>query len=397
MKTEDMHFDTLAVRAGLEIPDSATGSIAPPLYQTTNYAVADVDEGAARCIDLSAGYIYTRLWNPTQKALEKKVAALEGGEMALATASGVAAITTFFMEILQAGDHIISDQTTYSATQYFFATILPKFQVEVSFIDTNNMEELKQAIKANTKVIYFETPANPTIKVVDIAGVSQVARQHGIMTVVDNTYASPYLQRPLELGVDVVIESATKFMGGHGDAQGGLVIGNKDLIMRVREGTLKNMGGIIDPFAAWLLLRGLKTLSVRMEKHCANAMAVARFLESHPKVERIYYPGLPSHPQHEIAQRQMSAFGGMIAFEIKGGLEGGKALLNHVQLCRLAVSLGDADTLIEHAASMTHVLVPEEERLKAGITDGLIRLSVGIEDHRDIIADLEQALAFVEA
>ncbi|KKM10983.1 methionine gamma-lyase [Clostridiales bacterium PH28_bin88] len=386
-----MYFDTLAVRAGQENYDPVTGAIATPIYQTTNYAVANVDEGAARCVDLEAGYIYTRLWNPTQKALEEKVAALEGGEAALATGSGVAAITAFFTEVLKSGDHVVSDGTVYSATQYFFSEILPKFGVEVTFVDTSNPGNVEQAIRQNTRVIYFETPANPTIKLVDIAKVVEIAKGHGIMTAVDSTFASPYLQRPLSVGVDVVIHAATKYLGGHGDVQGGVVIGKKDLIMKIREGTLKNMGGIIDPFAAWLIIRGIKTLAIRMEKHCANAMAVARYLEAHPKVDRVYYPGLPSHPQHELAKRQMSGFGGMIAFEVKGGLEAGKTLLNSVRLCRLAVSLGDADTLIQHAASMTHVLVPREERLKAGITDGLIRLSVGIEDHRDIVADLEQA------
>lgn len=396
MERKDMHFDTLAVRAGQEKFDPVTGAIATPIYQTTNFAFADVDDAAARNADLEAGYCYTRLWNPTQKVLEEKLAALEGGEMALATASGIGAITTFLLEVLQAGDHVVANHTVYAATNTFFREIAPKFQIETTFVNANDPEELEKAIKPNTKIIYFETPANPTVCLVDIELVVKIAKQHEIMTVVDSTFASPYLQKPLQMGVDVVIHSVTKYLGGHGDVQGGVVIGKKDLIMRVRVGTLKNMGAIIDPFAAWLLIRGIKTLPLRMERHCFNAQKVAEYLEKHPKVERVYYPGLPSHPQHEIAKKQMSGFGGMIAFEVKGGLEAGRALMNHVQLCRLAVSLGDADSLIQQAASMTHVLIPREERLKAGITDGLIRFSLGLEDYRDIIADLEQAFEFVK-
>lgn len=396
VKLEDMHFSTLAVRAGQEGYDPVTGAIATPIYQTTNYAVANVDDGAEYCTNVESGYIYTRLWNPTQKALEEKLSALEGGENAAVFASGVAAITSFFLGVLKAGDHVISDYTVYSATQYFLTETLAKFHVEVTFVDTRHLEQIEQAIRPNTKVIYFETPANPTLKIVDIAAVVAIASKHGIMTAVDSTFASPYLQRPLSLGVDVVIQSATKYLGGHGDVQCGALIGQKKLIMGIRESSLKNMGGIIDPFAAWLVLRGIKTLPLRMDKHCANALEVAKYLEAHPKVECVYYPGLPSHPQHEIAKKQMSNFGGMIAFEVKGGLEAGKTLLNSLRLCRLAVSLGDVDTLIQHAASMTHVLVPKEDRLKAGITDGLIRLSVGIEDHRDIISDLEQAFSQVK-
>ena len=390
-----MHFNTRAVRAGQEGYDPVTGAIATPLYQTTNYAVANVDQGAARCVDSEAGYIYTRLWNPTQKVLEDKVAALEGGEMSLATASGVAAITAFFMEILHAGDHIIADYTIYSATQYFLSEIITKFQVELTFVDATDLAQVEKAIRPNTRVIYFETPANPTVKIIDLAAIAHLAKARGIMTAVDSTFASPYLQHPLEYGIDVVIQSATKYLNGHGDVQGGIVTGKKELIMKIREGTLKNMGGIIDPFAAWLIIRGIKTLPLRMEMHCANAMEIAKYLEQHPKVEKVFYPGLPSHPQHETAKKQMKNFGGMISFEVKGGLEAGKTLLNNLRLCRLAVSLGDADTLIEHPASMTHPLVPREDRLQGGITDGLIRLSVGLEDYRDIIADLEAAFAKV--
>lgn len=395
MKLEDMHFNTLAIRAGQEGFDPVTGAIATPIYQTTNYAVANVDVGAEYCTNMESGYIYTRLWNPTQKVLEEKLAALEGGESAAVYASGVAAITSFFLGVLKAGDHVISDHTVYSATQYFFTEMLSKFQVEVTFVDTCQTDQIEKAIRPNTKVIYFETPANPTIKVVDIEAVVNIATKHGILTAVDSTFGSPYLQQPLKFGIDVVIQSATKYLAGHGDVQCGALIGRKDFIMDIRTSALKNMGGIIDPFAAWLVIRGIKTLSVRMDRHCSNAMAVAKYLEAHPKVERVYYPGLPSHPQHEVAKKQMSDFGGMVAFEVKGGLESGKTLLNNVKLCRLAVSLGDVDTLIQHAASMTHVLVPREERLKAGITDGLIRLSVGIEDYRDIMADLEQAFSIV--
>lgn len=388
----DPYFATLAVRAGQE-PDPVTGAIATPIYQTTNFAVKSVDEGAARCIDPEAGYIYSRLWNPTQKALEEKVAALEGGEAALAAASGMAAITAVFMEVLRAGDHVVCDHTVYSATHDFLAEILTRFGVEVTFTDTGDPGLLERAVRPGTRVIYFETPANPTLKVVDLEQVASLARPRGITTVVDGTFASPALQRPLRHGIDVVVHSATKYLGGHGDVQGGVVVGAKDLVTRVRQGPLKNMGGIIDPFAAWLILRGIQTLPLRMEKHCANALAVARYLEGHPAVAKVHYPGLPSHPQHAVATRQMSAFGGVVAFEVTGGLAAGRKLLEGVRLCHLAVSLGDTGTLIEHAASMTHTTVGREARLAAGITDGLIRLSVGLEDHRDIIADLEQALS----
>jgi methionine-gamma-lyase len=274
--------------------------------------------------------------------------------------------------------------------------LLARYGVESTFVDGKDPAAIQAALRPNTKVIYLESPANPTMELVDMAAVVSLARRAGVTTVMDNTFASPYLQRPLEWGVDVVVHSATKYIGGHGDVIAGVAVGKKDFIDAVRATMLKDVGAVISPFNAWLLLRGLKTLAVRLEKHCRNALSVARFLEGHPAVARVNYPGLESHPQHDLAKRQLrGGFGGMLSFELKGGLEAGRRLMNRVKLCSLAVSLGDVDTLIEHPASMTHFPYPPEERLRAGITDGLVRLSVGIEDAEDIIADLKQALAGV--
>ena len=373
-----------------------TGSISPPIYQTVNFKIDNADEGADRCRNFDNGYIYTRLGSPTQTLLEAKMAELENGEAALAFTTGVAAITATLMCILKQGDHVVADGTVYSATNYFLSTLMADYGIETTFVDSSKPDNVKKSVKDNTKVIYFETPANPTVKLVDLKEMAAIGKNRGIMTIVDSTFGSPYLQRPLDFGIDVVIHSATKYIGGHGDVMGGIVVGKKGLMDAIRDKTLKNLGGVISPFDAWLLFRGLKTLHLRMERHCENAMKVAKFLEGHPKVEKVFYPGLPSHPQHELASKQMDDFGGMIAFELKGGLEAGKTLMNNVKLCWLAVSLGDVDTLIQHPASMTHVYIPQEEKLKAGITDGLVRLSVGVEDVEDLIKDLEQALEMIK-
>lgn len=386
---------TLAVRAGQEACP-VTGAIATPIYQTTNFEFENVADGAKKCESIANGYCYTRLGNPTQAALEAKMAALEGGEDALAFATGVASVSALLFSQLQMGDHVVVDDTCYSATHYLFDTLLPKFGVTVTFIDTSKIENVEAAIRPNTKMIYFESPANPTVKLVDLQAIAAIARSRKILSVIDSTFASPILQRPLAHGIDVVLHSATKYIGGHGDVMGGILVGTKKLMHIVRDDTLKNMGGVIGPFDAYLLIRGLKTLEVRMQKHCANAMDVARYLESHPKVRRVFYPGLPSHPQHELAKRQMDGFGGMVCFELQKGLEAGITFMDSLRFCRLAVSLGDVDTLIQHPASMTHWYISREEREKSGITDGLVRMSVGIEDSEDIIADLEQALAKVE-
>ena len=369
-----------------------TGSVVVPIYSTSTFAFKDADQGAARFAGTEEGYIYTRLGNPTTRALEKNVAALESGEDARACASGMAAITTAVMSVIKKGDHVVSTDCIYGGTVKLFLDILSKYGVDFTLVDSSDTGRVKSAIRENTKLIYLETPANPTLKLTDLREVAELAKQHGIMTMVDNTLMSPYFQRPLELGADVVIHSLTKYLGGHSDLVGGIVVGSKSFI-KTLDPVLKNTGGTIGPFEAWLTLRGIKTLPLRMQKHNENALKTAQFLELHPKIAKVYYPGLKSHPQHELASRQMSGFGGIICFEVKGGLNAGKKLMNSVKLCTLAVSLGAVETLIEHPASMTHAIVPKKEREKAGITDKLVRLSVGIEDIDDIIDDLKQALA----
>lgn len=390
-----MRFNTKAIHAGQK-HDPFTGAHVTPIYQTSTFVFENVDQGARRFAGEEAGYIYTRLGNPTVTELEEKMAALENGEAAIATASGMAAISTVLFTLLKQGDHIVANDTLYGCTHSFLSHVLPKYGIEVTFADLSELSNLERAIKHNTKVVYIETPANPTLKLVDLGGAAKIAHNVGAKVVVDNTFMTPYLQRPIEHGVDVVIHSATKYIGGHGDVIAGIIVGPKDLIAEMKVPYLKDIGGIISPFDAWLLLRGIKTLGLRMDRHCRNAQIVAEFLEGHPMIDKVYYPGLFSHPQHELAKKQMDAFGGMISFELKGGIEAGKLLMNSVEMITLAVSLGCVDSLIQHPASMTHSPVPREERLRAGITDGLVRLSVGLEDVEDIIADLEQALEKVK-
>jgi methionine-gamma-lyase len=395
MKTaEQMQVQGLATRcvhAG-ERPDPQTGSLTTPLYQTSTFVFESAEQGAARFAGTEPGYIYTRLGNPTLTPLEAKVADLEGGEAGLAFGSGMAAISGVVMALVSAGDHIIYGDTIYGCTFDFLHEVLGRFGVAATGVDCSDPAAVEAAIQPNTKLLLFETPANPTMKLTDIQAMATISRRHDLALVVDNTFMSPYLQRPLSLGADVVVHSATKYIGGHGDVIAGIAVGRKEFIDRVRMTTLKNVGGVLGPFEAWLLLRGLKTLHVRLDRHCENAGQVARFLEQHPAVARVYYPGLSSHPQYELARRQMDGPGGVLSFELKGGLEAGRRLMNGVKLCQVAVSLGDADTLIQHPASMTHAVVPPEVRLKMGISDGLVRLSVGLEDPRDLMADLDGAL-----
>ncbi|KYO68638.1 methionine gamma-lyase [Thermovenabulum gondwanense] len=390
-----MKFNTKAIHAGQK-HDPFTGAHVTPIYQTSTFVFENVDQGARRFAGEEHGYIYTRLGNPTVTELEEKMAALENGEAAIATASGMAAISTVLFTLLKQGDHIIANDTLYGCTHSFLSHVLPKYGIEVTFADLSELSNLERAIKHNTKVVYIETPANPTLKLVDLGGAAKIAHNVGAKVVVDNTFMTPYLQRPIEHGVDVVIHSATKYIGGNGDVIAGIIVGPKELIAEIKVPYLKDIGGIISPFDAWLLLRGIKTLGLRMDRHCRNAQIVAEFLEGHPIIDKVYYPGLFSHPQHELAKKQMDGFGGMISFELKGGIEAGKLLMNNVKLIALAVSLGCVDSLIQHPASMTHSPVPREERLRAGITDGLVRLSVGLEDVEDIITDLEQALEKVK-
>lgn len=389
---EKMGMSTKAVHGGWS-KDLNSGSLQVPIYQTSTFIFDSAEQGGRRFALEEEGYIYTRLGNPTNTAVEQKLALLEGAEAGLSFSSGMGAITSVMWTLLKAGDHVISDKTIYGCTFAYLNHGLTRYGVEVSFVDTSNIEEVKAAMKPNTRVLYLETPANPTLKVVDIKALVEVARQNPeTKVVIDNTFATPILQRPIELGVDVVVHSATKYINGHGDVIAGFALGTKEFIDEVRFFGLKDMtGAVLSPNDAFLINRGLKTLEIRMKAHCAGAMKVAEYLEKHPKVEKVYYPGLKSNEYYDLAKRQMLLPGAMMAFEVKSGFEGGKTLINNVKLMKLAVSLGDCESLIQHPASMTHSPYSPEERLAGGITDGLIRLSVGLEDPEDIIADLEQA------
>lgn len=374
------------------------GALAVPIYQTSTFVFDSVEQGGKRFALEEEGYIYSRLGNPTTAVFEEKIAALEGGEAAVATSSGIGAITSTLWTLLKAGDHVIADKTLYGCTFAYLNHGVAKFGVEVDFIDTSDLELVRKTMKSNTRVVYLETPANPNMKVVDIKAVAEIAHTNpNTLVVVDNTFATPFCQRPLELGCDVVVHSVTKYLNGHGDVIAGVVISKKEIIDQVRLVGVKDMtGSVLGPTEAFYIIRGMKTFELRMRRHCENAMKVAEYLEAHDKIEKVYYPGLKSHDGYEVASKQMDAFGGILAFELKGGFEAGKTLLNNVKMAALAVSLGDAETLIQHPASMTHSPYTKEERLAAGITDGLVRLSVGLENIEDIIADLEYGLAQIK-
>ena len=379
-----MGFSTDAIHAGQE-PDPSTGAITVPIYQTSTFVQEELGK--------HKGYEYARTGNPTRAALERNLAVLERGRFGYAFASGMAAINAM-MTLFKAGDHILAGQNLYGGTFRLFDRVLRDFGLTFSYVDTRRLEAIEKAIQLTTRLLLIETPTNPVMEITDIAAAAQLAHAHGVLLVVDNTFMSPYLQRPLELGADIVIHSTTKYLNGHSDGVGGAVILN-DTALAERLKFIQNAAGaILGPFDSWLVLRGVKTLSVRMERHCQNGMAISKFLAAHPKVKHVHYPGLPSHPQHELARKQMTGFGGMIAFET-GSLESARKVLKAVRLCALAESLGGVETLISHPASMTHASVPAEERQRVGITDGLVRVSVGIEDVEDLIADLERALAQV--
>lgn len=374
------------------------GALAVPIYQTSTFVFDSAEQGGKRFALEEEGYIYSRLGNPTTTVFEEKIAVLEGGEAAVATSSGIGAITSTLWTLLKAGDHVIADKTLYGCTFAYLNHGVAKFGVEVDFIDTSDLELVRKTMKSNTRVVYLETPANPNMKVVDIKAVAEIAHTNpNTLVVVDNTFATPFCQRPLELGCDVVVHSVTKYLNGHGDVIAGVVISKKEIIDQVRLVGVKDMtGSVLGPTEAFYIIRGMKTFELRMRRHCENAMKVAEYLEAHDKIEKVYYPGLKSHDGYEVASKQMEAFGGILAFELKGGFEAGKTLLNNVKMAALAVSLGDAETLIQHPASMTHSPYTKEERLAAGITDGLVRLSVGLENIEDIIADLEYGLAQIK-
>jgi cystathionine beta-lyase/cystathionine gamma-synthase len=376
-----MKFSTNAIHAGQE-PDPATGAVSVPIYQTSTYA----QEGLGK----HKGFEYARTQNPTRLALERNLAALEGGRACFAFASGMAA-TNAVMTMLKAGDHVIVSDNTYGGTFRLFDKVLRNFGLEFSYVDAREPHNIEEAARAQTRMVFIETPTNPVMSLVDIQAVSEITRRRGIRLVVDNTFMSPFFQRPLELGADIVVHSTTKYLNGHSDSVGGAVILNDEEDIRAMAFIQNAAGAIISPMDAWLVMRGTKTLAVRMRQHDENGRVIAQFLSEHPKVQKVYYPGLKSHPQHELAERQMSGFGGMISFET-GSLENARRVLESVRLCTLGESLGGVETLISHPATMTHASVPEVERNRLGITDGLVRISVGIEDVEDILADLDQAL-----
>jgi len=385
-------FATRAIHLGYN-PNDHEGALTPPLHLTSTFTFENVDQGAAIFAGERPGYFYSRISNPTLDLLERRCADLEGAEAGLALASGMGAITSVLWTFLSPGDEIITDKTLYGCTFAYMRTGLSKFGIKITYADMTNPDAVRAAMSDKTRIVYFETPANPNMRLVDIAAISAIAKAHGAKVVVDNTYATPVLTRPIELGADIVVHSATKYMGGHGDLVGGIAVGTAEDMMQVRLVGMKDMtGAVMAPFNAMLVLRGLKTLKLRVERHCENAMIVARMLEAHPAVGRAFYPGLASFPQHELALRQMPGFGGMIAFELKGGHEAGRKMMDSLAMIHRAVSLGDTETLIQHPASMTHSTYTPEERAAHGISEGLIRLSVGLEEVEDIIADLEQAL-----
>lgn len=400
MSSSNMHgkkeqgFATRQVHEGHRAV-AGVGPLATPIYQSSTFVFDTCQQGARRFSGDEEGYIYTRLGNPNSDEISKKLASLEGGEAGLALASGMGAISTVMWTLLSAGDHVLADENLYGCTFAYFTHGLTRFGVEVTLVNFADIDEIKANIRPNTKVVYFESPTNPDLKLIDIAAVSAIA--HGanpdIHVVVDNTFCTPYLQRPLSLGADVVLHSATKYLNGHGDVVAGMIVADNARITKFSAVGLKDMtGAVLGPFDAFLINRGMKTLDIRMEKHCKSAMQVAHFLDSHPAVRKVTYPGLSSHAQHELAKKQMLGFGGMISFELAASRERSADFMNGLSLCTLAVSLGDAETLIEHPASMTHSVYGAAALAQAGIGESLIRLSVGLEDADDIIADLRNEL-----
>ncbi|MGB0985593.1 MAG: trans-sulfuration enzyme family protein [Pseudoalteromonas spongiae] len=384
--------NSLCIHGGKQ-HDHAHGPLSTPIYQSSTFVFDNAAQGAARFAGDEAGYIYSRLGNPTTRELELKIAALEEMEDGAATATGMGAVSASVLSFLAQGDHLIASKAVYGCTFALFSHMLPKFGIEVTFVDMEDHGAVENALKPNTKMIFAETPINPNLVVIDLAFIGDFAKRHNLISVIDNTFMTPLLQKPKHFGIDIVLHSATKYLNGHGDVVAGLVCGSKEHIETIKLTVLKDIGATISPHDAWLIIRGMKTLSVRMERHCNNAQKVAEFLAQHEKIEQVYYPGLKSHPGNKFIGTQMKAAGGVIAFELKGTLEMGAQFINATKLCTLAVSLGDAETLIQHPASMTHSPYTPEERLAAGISDGLVRISVGLEEADDIIDDLAQALA----
>ncbi|MEA3444434.1 MAG: PLP-dependent aspartate aminotransferase family protein [Bacteroidota bacterium] len=393
MDTKKAGFDTKLIHAG-DFHDEY-GSAVTPIYQTSTFSFKNAQHGADCFSGKSDGFIYTRIGNPTIGVLEDKLAELENGYKGIALASGMAAVSTVYMALLEKGAHMISTGAVYGPSRGVMESHFHKFGVDSTYTDTSILANIEKAIKPNTKLLYLETPANPTITLTDIKKASELAHKHGILVVVDNTFSSPYLQKPLDLGADVALHSLTKFINGHADIVGGALIAkDEDVYAKLRK-TMVYMGGNMDPHQAYLVIRGVKTLSLRIDRAQESAMKVAEYLENHPKIEWLKYPGLKSFEQHELAKEQMNGFGSMISFGVKGGYSAGTILMDNMHLAKLAVSLGGVETLVQHPASMTHAAVRKEDKIRAGITDELVRLSVGIEDVNDIIHDLDQALAKV--
>ena len=389
------NIETQAIHAG-RINDEQFGSLATPLYQTSTFIFENAQQGANRFAGEEDGFIYSRLGNPTTRQLEQRVAALEGTEDAAATATGMGAVSGALLANLSAGDHLISSKAVYGCSYALMAHQLTRWGIEVSFVDMTKPEEVERAIKPNTKVIYLETPINPNLVVLDVKAIASIAKKHDLLSIVDNTFLTPILQRPKELGIDLIVHSATKYLNGHGDVVAGIICGTTEMINHIKFTILKDIGATISPHDAWLIMRGIKTLPVRMERHCSNAQAIAEYLEKHNMVDNVYYPGLKSHQGYKYIGTQMSGAGGVIAFELKGDLSQGEAFINRMKLFSIAVSLGDAESLIQHPASMTHSPYTQEERLEAGISDTLIRISVGLENVQDLIDDLTQSLELIE-
>ncbi len=387
-------FDTQVIHSGAN-PDRTHGSVNPPIYQSSTFVFESADQGAARFAGQEAGFIYTRLGNPTIAALEDAVAGLEGGYGGLATASGMAAITTIYMAFLEQGTHIVGTDCVYGPSRVVIEKEFARFGVEYDFVDSSNLDEVRKAIRPNTRLVYIETPANPTIKLTDIQACANIAHENGAVLVVDNTFMTPALQQPFDFGADVIVHSMTKALNGHTDVVAGMIVSKTEELHNKIKPVLRSMGGTMDPHQAWLVLRGLRTLSLRVERAQQNAQILAEYLERHPKVEWVKFPGLSSHPQHDLAKKQMSGFGFMISFGVQGGAEAGKTIMNNVQVPKLAVSLGGYESLIQHPASMTHAGMSRECQETAGITAGLIRLSVGCENIEDIQADLDNCLGLI--
>ena len=377
-----MKFDTKVVRSGIS-PDPSTGAIVPPIYQSATYVLEEVGK--------DKGYDYTRASNPTREILENNLAALDGGKYGICFSSGMAAVDSV-MKILKSGDHVVCSDDVYGGVSRLYNNLIVNYNISFTYVNSSNPQEVEDAIQDNTKLIWIETPTNPLLKVTDLDAVGKIAKKHSILYGVDSTFSTPALLRPLEFGADITMHSTTKYLSGHNQIIGGILITNDDELGEKFKFIQKTVGAVPSPFDCWLTLLGIKTLSLRVTRHCENAQAIAEFLEAHSKIDKVTYPGLPCHPQYDIAKDQMDGFSGMISMELKGGIPAGISLMNGLELCSLAESLGAVETMITHPATMTHADVPKDERLARGLTDGLVRLSVGIEDNEDIIADLSQAL-----